>query len=86
MAVPSDMAKCRKIIRDTSPVVEGAGHDIAVYGIIPDPNLGYIAILKNSWGENCGDHGFQYLQLSICQKSGYYCMLFLLDKFEEKSK
>lgn len=83
MRVPYEMVKCRKIIRDTSAPVDG-GHDIAVYGIIQSAKHGLIAILKNSWGESCGDYGFQYLQLSICQKKDYYCMLYLIDKYSTK--
>jgi hypothetical protein len=77
MRVPYEMSKCKTVIHDTSSPVDG-GHDIAVYGIIPSLKHGLIAIIKQSWGQ-CGDNGYQYLQLSICHKKDYYCQMYLID-------
>lgn len=73
MAVPYSMANCDAVINPSSDPIEGAGHDIAISGILVGQKYGLIAIIKNSWGEKCGDHGYQYLPLSICDNESYYC-------------
>ena len=66
--VPQDMLDCKKNI-SSSKMVDG-GHAYLVSGYInkADP----ILIVKNSWGEVCGDKGYQYMKLSIFDKAGYW--------------
>lgn len=73
MAVPYSMANCDAVINPSSEPVEGAGHDIAISGVLISQKYGPIAIIKNSWGPDCGDHGYQYLPLSLCDDNNYYC-------------
>ncbi len=75
MSVPSDMASCRATIRPTTGITSG-GHALAVVGYVLNSSIsggGYL-ILKNSWGTECGDAGYQYFPMSLCDKRGMYCM------------
>lgn len=79
MSVPADMASCRSSIRYKTRMVNG-GHALAVVGYHLDqavPGGGYL-ILKNSWGTDCGDQGYQYLPMGLCQRSDMYCMFWSL--------
>jgi C1A family cysteine protease len=80
MAVPSDMAACRSTIRYSSAITDG-GHALAVVGYakanVPG---GYYLILKNSWGTECADQGYQYMPLGLCEKDGMYCVFWSLEK------
>lgn len=81
MSVPSDMASCRSTIRPTTDVTDG-GHALAVVGytLDSDPSLGggYL-ILKNSWGTDCADNGYQYLPMSLCKREDMYCVFWSID-------
>jgi hypothetical protein len=75
MSVPRDMASCRATIRPTSGVTNG-GHAIAITGYQYESSVeggGYF-IIKNSWGTDCGDKGYQYMPFSLCSKPGMYCV------------
>ena len=85
MRVPYGMIKCKSVIDPASLPYEGAGHDIAISGVLVSEKYGHIAIIKNSWGEGCGDHGYQYLPLSICSGANYYCYFWTVDKLEFKN-
>lgn len=79
MSVPSDMASCRSSIRFNTAVTSG-GHALAVVGYGKDKSIpgGYYLILKNSWGTDCGDHGYQYLPLALCERQDMYCIAWSL--------
>lgn len=83
MSVPQDMASCRSTIRYTSDLTSG-GHDVAAVGRKFSPEIagGAYLILKNSWGEDCGDQGYQYLPAAYCEKPGVYCMFWALKTAE----
>lgn len=79
MSVPRDMASCRAAIRFSSGLTAG-GHDLLISGVYFSPNVeggGYF-ILKNSWGTQCADHGYQYLPFAYCEKADVFCMFWSL--------
>jgi len=76
MSTPKDMLYCRSVIRTTSGFSSG-GHAISIVGYKMDSSIrggGYF-IIKNSWGDDCGDYGYQYLPFHMCQKSDGYCIM-----------
>jgi hypothetical protein len=78
--VPQDMASGRATIRYTTGATSG-GHSIEVVGYQPDSTIqggGYF-ILKNSWGTDNGDNGYQYYPLGLCDKAGFYCAFYSLN-------
>jgi hypothetical protein len=83
MRVPQDLSACRSTVRPTTGVTSG-GHAMAVVGYSLDESIaggGYL-ILKNSWGADCGDNGYQYFPLSLCKKDLMYCMFWAVKAVE----
>lgn len=81
MRVPADMNCSRKVIRPDTLTTKG-GHALAVVGYQLDSAIkggGYF-ILKNSWGENCSDNGYQYLAFHVCERSDFYCLFWEIEK------
>lgn len=78
---PEDLLRCNTIISPyTNP--ENGGHAVLVSGFYYDEKvLGkIIAIIKNSWGSHCGDHGYQYVPLGhICGRSDFYCAMWIIE-------
>lgn len=73
MKTPKEMLKCHPVI-SPSTAAAGGGHAILMVGYYMDGGK-VIGIIKNSWGADCGDHGYQYLPLSVCHKRGFYCSM-----------
>ncbi len=72
--VPQDMGSCKATISPDSPRSKGQ-HALAVVGYRLDETIkggGYF-IIKNSWGSDCGDKGYQYFPFFICGRKGMYC-------------
>jgi hypothetical protein len=72
MATPNDMLKCKPVISPTTTAANG-GHALLINGYFTE-GAETLAIIKNSWGADCGDGGYQYFPLSLCRKSGFYCV------------
>lgn len=75
MRTPKDMLSCRKTIR-TSTSHSSGGHAILAVGYQKTDLVkgGMYVKIKNSWGSDCGDSGFQYVPFKgICNKSNAYC-------------
>lgn len=66
--VPQQMADCARTITNSKMVDGGHAYLVAGYFSKDDPVL----IVKNSWGTDCGDQGWQYLQFSVFDKEGYW--------------
>lgn len=66
--VPRQMASCSKTISSAQMVDGGHAYKISGYLNKEDPTL----ILKNSWGPDCGDGGYQYMKFSIFDQAGYW--------------
>ena len=77
MSVTRSMGKCDAIMDPASPTT-GGGHAINISGYGLDdsvPGGGYF-IIKNSWGKNCGDKGYQYMPFNYCMNGGsQYCIM-----------
>jgi len=76
LSTPKDMLYCRSVIRTTTGFSSG-GHAISIVGYKVDNSIkggGYF-IIKNSWGADCGDYGYQYLPFHICKRSDGYCIM-----------
>jgi hypothetical protein len=77
MSVTSSMGRCDAVL-DPNSSLTGGGHAVSVSGYGLDesiPGGGYF-ILKNSWGKNCGDSGYQYMPFNYCMGQGaQYCIM-----------
>jgi hypothetical protein len=83
METPKEMLRCPKVISpNTKPA--GGGHALLISGYYLEGNRP-VAILKNSWGKDCGDHGYQYLPLEICHKKGFYCSFWEIEAVDHLS-
>ncbi len=83
--VPADLSSCKAIISDQSARTKG-DHVLEAVGYQLDstiPGGGYF-ILKNSWGEDCGDHGYHYYPFSLCQRNDLYCYFVEIDEVESR--
>lgn len=77
MSVTTSMQSCAPVLdpdsRDT-----GGGHAVSISGYGIDkrvPGGGYF-IIKNSWGPDCGDKGYQYMPFNYCTRRGSsYCIM-----------
>lgn len=67
---PNAMLKCKKVSSKTEKTFADGGHAYAVVGYFDkeDPLL----IIKNSWGEDCGDNGYQVIPFSIYDYASYW--------------
>lgn len=83
MATPNAMLTCPKsgVISRTTTAA-GGGHAIAIVGYYLDNEKNPILILKNSWGADCSDHGYQYLPVSICKNKGFYCSFWSIESVD----
>lgn len=83
--VPSDMDNCNNMVASTSTYTSGQ-HVIEAVGYQLDSTVaggGYF-ILKNSWGTQCGDNGYQYYPFSLCQRTDLYCYFTEVDDAEDR--
>lgn len=79
---PIDMSACMPVIREQTKANQEMGHAFAIVGYKLDerlPSKGYF-IIKNSWGDKCGDKGYQYLPFSYCSRQDTYCLLFSVEE------
>ncbi|MBF0313998.1 MAG: C1 family peptidase [Oligoflexia bacterium] len=77
------MSSCAAVISPYSKA-NGGGHALSIVGYRQDKSIeggGYF-IIKNSWGSDCGDSGYQYLPFYHCMRSDLYCMMWEIDKVE----
>lgn len=77
MSTPRSMLRGDKVI-DPDSSFSGGGHALAVVGYYKDARVpgSVVAILKNSWGKQTGDNGYQYLPIGHYAKrsDGYLIM------------
>lgn len=75
VSTPTDMMNCPVNIDPNTGHYKSSGHALAVVGYELDPATpgGGSFLLKNSWGPNCGDKGYQWYPFNLCVKDGMYC-------------
>jgi hypothetical protein len=83
--VTKSMLNCSAAINPTSDAVNG-GHALAILGYKFDDRIvggGYF-IIKNSWGTDCGDKGYQYLPFHHCTRKDLYCVMWSIDEVKRQ--
>lgn len=83
MAVPQSLADCDTVISNTSAITSG-GHAMSVVGYRMDPAAsgGAYLILRNSWGTDCGDSGYLYFPVGLCEVNKMYCLFWSIEKVD----
>ncbi len=73
--VLNDFGNCKKTVAPNSRVVPGAGHAYLVVGYRVDSRIagGGHFLVKNSWGTNCGERGYQWMPFAICTRQDTSC-------------
>lgn len=80
MRTPNSMLEGKAIVSPNTTASNG-GHALSIVGLYQYPDVD-ILILKNSWGESVGDHGYQYFPTHICKKDGFYCLFWTFDELK----
>ena len=81
VSVTKSMYACDPVLDPASPD-NGGGHAVAIsgYGIDKRVAGGGYFIIKNSWGQDCGDQGYQYMPFNYCTRRGSsYCIMWDLE-------
>ncbi len=77
MSVTKSMLNCDTALNPNSATT-GGGHALSVVGHVVSPKVpggGYF-IVKNSWGADCGDKGYQYIPFNYCNiRQDMYCIM-----------
>lgn len=87
LRVSRSMSACHDVLRPRSKRTKG-GHAVAVSGYHLDervPGGGYL-IIKNSWDDECGDKGYQYIPFNYCTRKDMYCNFWSLYGIESAFK
>jgi hypothetical protein len=84
MATPNSMYACDTEI-DPKAGTTGGGHAITFVGYRLDPAFegGGAFLVKNSWGTDCGDRGYQWYPFGTCARRGHYCVMYKIGGVEE---
>ncbi len=78
--VTQDIIECKIKPDKSSPLADG-GHAVAVVGY---NQLERTLLIKNSWGADCGESGYQYIPYETCTKTKMYCLIWTIDEVGEK--
>lgn len=77
MRTPKDLLECKPVIRDgINQFYSEGGHAMELVGYEKDDRVtgGFYFKVKNSWGDSCGDNGYQYIPLyNTCRQNQMYC-------------
>jgi C1A family cysteine protease len=71
ISTPNDVLNCKTIVDPKNGFANG-GHAMLIVGYYTDKSMpdDVMAIVRNSWGTDCADHGYFYMPLSIIKKAG----------------
>lgn len=86
MSTPKSMLKGHAII-DPDSAFSGGGHALAIVGYYKDHRVpgGVVAILRNSWGRQTGDNGYQYLPIGhYANRSDGYLLIWVVEEVASK--
>lgn len=81
--VPRDLSNCKATVGSKSARTKG-DHVMEAVGYRLDSSVdggGYL-ILKNSWGSECGDHGYHYYPFALCKRKDLYCYFVEVNEVE----
>lgn len=67
---PSCMLSCAKTCKASQNGFEDGGHAYSIVGYFNKAEP--VLIVKNSWGEDCGDNGYQYISFKVWDNSSYW--------------
>jgi hypothetical protein len=81
MKTPREMLKCVKVISPDTGSASG-GHALLIVGYYLDAGGKPLGIIRNSWGAECGDHGYQIMPMSVCHKGSFYCSMWSIDQVD----
>lgn len=85
IVTPSSMYNGDAVVSSCSTPLDG-GHAIAIMGYQLDADIeggGYF-IIKNSWGLDNGDQGYQYMPFNICTSGNFDCLMYEITGVETK--
>jgi hypothetical protein len=86
--VTQGLKACHTFINPRSSATLG-GHFMAIVGYRVDPTVeggGYLKV-KNSWGKNCGEGGFQYIPFAHCtSREDLMCSMWTLAVVKDWAK
>lgn len=85
MKTPKEMLQCKKFVSPFTGAASG-GHALLISGYYIDTKVkgDVVAIIKNSWGPDCGDKGYQYVALgNICHRSDFYCSMYEIAEVDD---
>lgn len=85
LATPDDLANGKVQVEATSKVSEKSGHALCVSGYKVEKGKGYF-LVKNSWGESYGDHGYQYIAFSLYDNQPHIYFWEVLDVLDRGSQ
>jgi hypothetical protein len=86
---PKEMRACRTVTSPNFKILRNrwgikSAHAVAVVGYRIDRSIqggGYF-LVKNSWGDSCGDGGYQWYPFQGCWRRNTYCTLWSIDEVE----
>lgn len=58
-----------------------AGHAVEVVGYNKSTKE---FIIRNSWGVDCGEAGYQYIPFEYCSRTGMFCMMYSIEEVGKK--
>lgn len=70
LSTPKDLISFKPQVEATSRILKRSGHAICVCGYKVENGKGYF-LVKNSWGTECGDNGYQFVAFEVFDNKGY---------------
>lgn len=81
LSTPQDLYEFKPQVETTSKIIKRSGHAICVSGYKVENGRGYF-LVKNSWGLECGNNGYQYVAFELFDTKGYVFFWEVVDVFD----